>query len=151
MTNIEMNLAKQLCLQIYRSQRYSSEDRNHEQPSYTSEELLQWLYKQENFHKIIKDYIDNSFKSKFLPSIDRLDNKEPYTMSNIQLLTWGEHSKLPSSHNAKRIIQYNEAGEFEVFDSSAAAARELYLSSSNITKACRYGNKAYGYFWSYYD
>lgn len=85
--------------------------------------------------------------------IDHIDgNKLNNSIDNLRLLSLQDNvlSALyfqKTNKTAKRVGQYSKNGEFiKEFLSAAAAARELGLDPSTITKVCRGKNKSHGGF-----
>lgn len=76
---------------IYLSQVSNSVKRGHAEPSYTRDELLEWVLSQPNFNSLWKAYLASKYKIELAPSIDRLDNTKPYSLDNIELVTWQEN------------------------------------------------------------
>ena len=80
-----------LIAQIHSSQVASSKQRKHNQPAYNKEELENWMRNQTNFNEIYADWQNSGYTKDLRPSVDRLDDDEPYYFGNIQLLTWYQH------------------------------------------------------------
>jgi hypothetical protein len=83
--------------QIYSHQRHSSVKRGHPMPSYTREELRTWLFNQSHFKTLFSTWVNSEYAIGLKPSVDRLCNVTPYTMSNIQLITFQENMNKPLS------------------------------------------------------
>lgn len=81
--------------QIYDGQKYTSKKRGHTPPSYTKQELKEWILQQENFSILFNLWKESGFNMNNKPSIDRLDDDKPYSFSNIQLMTWKENNDKP--------------------------------------------------------
>jgi hypothetical protein len=75
---------------IYKTQKSNSKRRGHPNPSYTKEELREWLYKN-NFLEIFKTWKLKEHNKNWKPSVDRIDDFKPYTLDNIRLGTWREN------------------------------------------------------------
>lgn len=76
---------------IYLSQHTHSVTRGHSEPAYTLEELLGWVDVQPTALAIWNNYVASGYKSDLRPSVDRLNDSLPYTLDNLQLLTWAEN------------------------------------------------------------
>ena len=62
----------------------------------TKSEWLEWCYKEENYKKFIRIYnnwVKHNFDRKLAPSIDRIDNKVGYVVSNLQWLSLTKNAK----------------------------------------------------------
>jgi len=84
---------KGLINQIYNNQIGTSKKRNHYPPDYTQEMLKEWIISQSNFDQLYKDWVASDYDTSLRPSPDQLDDSEPYTFDNLQLMTWGENKQ----------------------------------------------------------
>ena len=132
---------------IYKRQRRSSRERNHPFDAYTLSELKQWVFAQEIFHTLHKEWVESNYETKKTPSLDRLDDYKPYTFGNLRIVTWKEndekfHVDRKAGINNKTntpVRQYSKTGEFIAeFYSCSAAGRALGIDPGGIT-ACRKG------------
>ena len=145
---------------IYGGQRASSKKRGHSLPTYSKQELKQWLFSQKKFHTLYDNWKRLDFQKDYIPSVDRSDDSIGYTMANIQLVTWKKN----------REKQYRKArsGEYKIVVNPQATVRQFtkdgvfvaeYVSireASRCTKtACSYissccsgkHKSAKGYIW----
>ena len=145
--------------QTYLRQKQSSKTRGHQQPCYTKDLLWQWVKNQSSFESIWNNWVNNDYKKDLRPSIDRLRDDLPYSLDNIQLVTWGENNKKSHTNRingvdksrSKSVIQLTLDGELiEKFHSSHDAMRKTKVQQSNIIQVCK-GNRnvAGGFKWSY--
>ena len=147
---------------IYSHQRNSSKRRKHPIPTYSKQELKDWLFSQKKFHLLYDNWKRLDFQSMYKPSVDRIDDSIGYTMANIQLMIWGENNakshkdmrsgKLKHGHNPqKAVLQYSKNGEFVAeFVSVSQAKRETGIPQTNISKCCNGKLKhAGGYIWKF--
>ena len=74
--------------QIYSHQKSKSKKRNHIPPTYTKQELKDWLFSKPLFHKLFKEWESSSYDTNLTPSIDRKDDYVGYTIDNIQIMTY---------------------------------------------------------------
>lgn len=77
-----------LCKKIYNTQIAHSVTRNHPLPTYTLVEITQWITSQPSFDALYAAWQAASYPKNLAPSVDRLDDTSPYTMGNLQLLSW---------------------------------------------------------------
>jgi len=153
---------KGLVSKIYNSQRGSSKKRKHPLPTYTKEELKEWLYSQKKFHVLYDNWKRLDFQRAYTPSVDRIDDGLGYTMRNIQLMTWKENQgkyfndlRLGKATSMvkpqKPILQYTKKNEFiSEYPSANEAGRRTKTSQSSITACCKGRYKsAGGFIWRY--
>lgn len=76
---------------IYLSQCTNSTSRGHPAPAYTLDQLLMWVDQQPAALPIWDAYVASNYTTGLRPSIDRLDDSKPYTLDNLQLLTWDKN------------------------------------------------------------
>lgn len=144
-----MTLAKS----ILSNNKLSAKRKGYAPPSYTAQELHDWLVAQNNFESLYNAWVSSGYCRENKPSADRIDDYKSYTLNNIKLTTslanvqrYGRDAL--SGINTKRCIAVNQLttdGVFiKRFHSMSAAAREYGMS---IHYACNKGSIAYGYRW----
>lgn len=150
-----------LIAKIYSSQKVSSMRKGYDPPYYTKQELTDWLFSQSEFHELYDVWAVSGYKTDLSPSCDRPDDYEPYTLDNLQLMTWVENNK--KSHLDRKNGINNKGsvavvgilairGKEMVFHSIAEAGRQTGIDVSSISKCCRGRlNMAGGYEWRYKD
>lgn len=154
-----MRTKKGLTIRIYDNQKTRSKRRGHNPPTYTQEEIREWLYSQPLFHKLYDNWKRLDFQKEYVPSIDRKEDHIGYTMSNIQLMTWGEN-KAKGEHDRKKgkiiytqkkVRQFSIDGEFIMeYHSICEAERRTGVANSKIVTVCKGKRKtAGGYKWKY--
>lgn len=130
---------------ILSSQKKNSKRRGHEAPAYNKQEFKDWMLSRPNFEPLYLAWVSSNYNRDLKLSVDRLDDNLPYSIDNIQLMTWGENyrksradiqsGKLRTNH--KVVIGTNiNTGEKIEFDSLKEAANYIGVDSSNITKCC---------------
>jgi len=146
---------------IYSSQKSSSLKRGHASPTYSHEEIREWLYSQPLFHKLYDNWKRLDYQKMYKPSVDRIDDYIGYTIANIQLMTWGENSakghkdRIDGINNKlnKGVVQYTKEGEhIAEYHSTIEAKRQTGVWHSSISAVCA-GKRvsAGGFFWRYID
>ena len=154
---------------IYKNQLRSSTDRGHLPPSYTLNELIDWLMNKPEYLMLHKEWEKSGYLKSKVPSCDRLDDYKPYSFDNLRLVTWQDnrdkytHDVKNGINNkiSKKVHQLDLEGNFiKEFYSVSAAARELGVKHSLIATVCRDKplkkrgkyitiDKAYGFRWKY--
>jgi hypothetical protein len=147
---------------IYSAQRHSSRNRGHEYPNYSLSELRDWLYSQDLFHILYENWVNSGFEKDMAPSCDRLNDFQPYSLKNIQLMTWKEN-RLKNSKDRfegvdnrvnRAVLQYSMDGEFiEKHYSLRSAARKNGLKYHTGIQGCCSGeySSSSGFMWFYAD
>lgn len=135
-----------LIANIYGNQRLSSRQRNHPMPDYDLEELRAWAYKHQNFENIYQAWVSSGFEKTKIPSCDRIDDYKPYTLDNLQIVTWAENNdRYREDKKAginrkgyKAILQMTNEGKIITEHYSAMqASRVTGIDNSHISKCCR--------------
>lgn len=147
--------------QILNSQRSGSKLRGHTPPTYSVQELEDWMVGK-GYVALYDQWMLSGFSKELMPSTDRLDDSKGYSFDNIRLVTWQENrDKAYADRKANILItaqhvkvnQFSKSGEFiQSFDSIESAARAVKGDSSNILKVCQ-GKPNYrtskGYRWEF--
>ena len=159
---------------MYSSQKGKSKQRGYLPPTYSEEELSNWLATQPEFHEMFQGWVDSGYQIKFKPSCDRLNDLVSYTLDNLRVVTWHENSKkgydsqVDGSNPKKNLAvdMLSMDGVFiRRFHSISEAGRYLNKRHGNIQNAIvhrevyaknRHGKyywitikSAYGYKWRY--
>lgn len=144
---------------LFRNQKTNSKRRGHKSPTYTKQELKEWLFSQHIFHVLFDNWKRLDYQKDYVPSVDRISNNNGYTLDNIQLMTWREnylkecdYRKNYNIVNGEKAIQrFSLYGGFiDEFSSVIKAEKELNIFSSSIVKVCKGKQKsAGGYLWKY--
>ena len=140
---------------VYGRMMQSSKDRCMDMPSFTKKELWDWIPK-DKFNKLFKSWIMNGCCKELTPSINRLNDYEGYSFSNMELTIWKDnnlkgrgsirvkelvHSKL--GNIAKKIFSKPVAKStlddkvLCVYPSAREAARQNNTDSGAIARVCR--------------
>ena len=144
---------------IYSNQRKNSKHRKHIAPAYTRNELMDWVLSKEEFHHIFHLWRVSGYDKLLKPSIDRLNDYEPYNFSNIRVITWVENNK--KSHTdvrngtnkkpLKAVVQFSKKMEYiGEYISAAQAGRCIGKRAGDISSNCNGKLKsAYGFIWKF--
>jgi len=148
-----------LISRICSNQKGNSKTRGHNPPSYTKQELKDWLFNQELFHVLYEKWVESGYQKDLKPSVDRKDDYKGYSFGNIQLVTWMENkgkqnediflARSTSGECCKSVLQYDKQMNFiSEYHSSYHASRELKITQSNISACCADNRKfAGGFIW----
>ena len=147
---------------IYRSQHGSSKKRGHSAPDFSLEELREFLMKQPKFKDLYDNWVVSGFNTWLKPSCDRQINSKPYTLNNIELMTWKENNdnwaKAVIAGDvkflSKEVQQFTMDNVFiATFNSTQSAARSLNKACGSKIAAVARGSvnriSAYGFKWKY--
>lgn len=142
---------------IYLNQKYCSIQRKHPSPNYSLHELIKWINNQVNFDLLYLNWINSGYNRNKIPSCDRLNDYLPYSLDNLQLLTWKENNDkyykdVLSGINNKRnrpVIQMSLSGEFIKKHYSIANAKRI-TGATHIYGCCNgKRNHSKGFKWKY--
>jgi len=150
---------KGLITKIYADQKYRSKLRSHDLPTYTKEELKEWLLGQKLFHELYDNWVLSDYDKCIKPSVDRPDDYKGYSLDNIKLMTWGENDTKGNNDminginnkKSRAVVQYNLDGSFKKeYYSMSQAERETEISQGDICSVCNKKRKTAGKFiWEY--
>lgn len=131
--------------QIYATQVMNSKARKHDRPAYTRAELTAWAFKN-GLDALHLAWMDSGYEKDLIPSVDRLEPTQPYSLTNIRLVTWKENNdkayedRKTGRHITKqnrRVEQLTLDGEHVAYyPSIAAAARATGIQRTNINAMC---------------
>lgn len=88
----------------YLSQISHSAERGHPPPSYSLNQLYDWVDAQPNAHSLWDAYVNSGYSKDLKPSIDHIDDLKPYTLDNIQLMTWKDNRDKGAASKKQGII-----------------------------------------------
>jgi len=144
---------KGLISKIYGQQRKSSRERGHNYPSYSNNELKEWMLSQKLFHELYDEWKISGYDKMLIPSCDRIDDYRGYSLSNIQITTWQDnfdkgHYNIKNGINNKQnkaVISINPiTGEKIKYHSAREAARIIDIFRENISACCNGRAKSAG-------
>ncbi|MFA9289485.1 MAG: hypothetical protein ACEQSA_06435 [Weeksellaceae bacterium] len=145
---------------VYQNQIQSSKRRKQPLPAYTCSELIDWLKLQPNLTQLWEDFQKSDHDRCYAPSIDRLDDSLPYSLTNIRLTTWHQNLKKATKHmregllnhgktRAKPLQQFTLDGQLVATYQSSHEAMEITGYNAQNLRACANGKlmTAYGHLW----
>ncbi len=147
-------------MRMYWDQCSSSRKRGHKPPTYSKQELVNWINNNESFQSLYDNWADSGFESDLRPSVDRLDNSFGYSFDNIELVTWATNQSRARTdimsgkllNNQEIVHQYSADGSYmATFHSQAEAERQVPNSNQQNISACCYGKIQHsaGFQWSF--
>ncbi|WKL03153.1 hypothetical protein Q0F98_05640 [Paenibacillus amylolyticus] len=103
-----------------------------------------------SWNEVTKEYMKNDFKHSFRPTIDRVNEKEGYSLDNIQVLTNAENCAKATSfpHYLFTVVNTSDPSKqqtFRRFDSKGAAFKHIGLpySKSDTGRFYQVGNSLF--------
>lgn len=143
---------------IYSEQKQSSKARGHNLPEYSKDDLVVFILRSGKFETYYNNWVNSGYKKELRPSIDRIDNKIPYKLSNIQLVLWKDNNS--RSHIDASNGEFSELSPVDKFDlkgnllesykSISEAARVNNISTNTIFYGCNHKEyAAKEYMWKY--
>jgi len=75
----------------HRMQREASRRKGYLPPSYSYEELEQWVAACPKFDQLFEAWKVSGYSERLKPSFDRINPLLPYSLDNLQMLTWREN------------------------------------------------------------
>lgn len=142
---------------IYNNEKIRSKNKGWPAPAYDLNTLRRWVLSQDSFHVLYDQWVASGYDLDLKPSIDRLDNYKPYSLDNIQVVTWKDNNDRGTNDqiigvntkNCDAIAQLDREGNpIKEFHSIRSAGRETGIDSGNINLVCN-GKRltAGGYKW----
>jgi len=150
-----------LVTKIYYSQICNSKQKGNRSPTYSKQELKEWLFSQKIFHELYDKWKDSGYDKMLVPSCDRTDDYQGYSLDRLQLMTWGNNINKSyedkkngvNNKNSIAVISIHKITNKETeYYSMHQAERQTGIFQSNISKCCankKKHNSAGGYYWKY--
>lgn len=131
--------------QIFAIQTQCSKQRQHPAPDYTKAEFTTWAFNN-GLDQLMAAWVTSGYDKDLIPSVDRHDPNNGYSLSNIRLVTWKENNdkayadRKSCKHITKqnrRIEQLTVTGQHIAYHKSvASAARTTGAVRTNINSMC---------------
>ena len=144
-----------LTLNMYGHHNERSKLRNHPLPTYTLQELREWVRAQPGRAEMFKSWSNSNYDINLTPSIDRLDENLGYIFSNMKLVTWQENNSKEHQRKARNesgrgrsVTQLKDGIVVGIYASAKEAADNTLAHQSGIVK-CLLGKRktSGGYSW----
>jgi hypothetical protein len=144
---------------MFSTQKISSIKRNHPKPSYSKQELKDWLFSQKVFHELYDNWVISGYDTYKKPSCDRKDDYKPYTLSNLRVVTWkvnvdkyheDQKNGINNKNNKAVVGIHKRTGVKMEFHSISEAGRHFGARSVSISHCLNGRSKsAHGYKWEF--
>jgi len=148
-----------IAVNMHSGQCRRSRRKNYPPPTYSSDELLLWIISQDNYIRLYNDWVGSGYNKWAKPSVDRINDYKPYTLDNLQLMTWQQNydkgnTDAKNGINNKRsraVIGVNKvSGQRLRFHSISEAGRHGNFHATAIGRNCRNVGKSHaGYVWHF--
>lgn len=139
---------------MYDNQKTNSKRRGMPPPSYSNAELRAWLVSQPLYDDLYENWKNSGYSRDLTPSCDRVNDKLPYSLSNITLMTLEENvskghrmvrtteihnpTMLNGGHRSVEKWSKDQKTILDVYISQAEAARQNpHIQQANISKVCK--------------
>ena len=132
---------------------YSKQNRRHA-VEYSLKELHDKFMFDDKFDRIYKEWKNKGYKKELKPTIDRINCRLDYTLSNVHALTWEENRYKQRMElkflRARPIVSVVDGEEKYRFKSVSQAVKETGIHQGNIS-SCLTGKRktAGGFNWFY--
>lgn len=139
---------------VYAHQKETSKRRGHCMPDYTKQDLVDRFLRSDKFLTLFFTWEESGYKTQLKPSFDRIDAGKPYTLNNLQLMTWGENKIKGKQEKFKRPVdQYGLAGFYiKSYKSIRDASNITGADRTGISLCCKGRQKTSGGFnWVFKD
>jgi len=126
---------------VYGQHRSRSNQRGYPIPNYTKQQLRDKFEHTNKFIVLWEWWVLCDFEKYLTPSFYRIDSSKPYTLDNLQLMTWSENDRKGRKERSKSVNQYDLEGNYlQSFDSISEAVKITGSHQSAIVECCR-GNR----------
>ncbi len=123
---------------IYGLQKHNSKRRGHALPNYTMDELKDKFMDTKEFNYLYQNWVISGYDRWLKPSLDRKKSNLPYTLDNLQWMTWGANNKKGVKERSKPVNQLSLNGELiESYKSVRDAGRRTGINFRDISRVCK--------------
>lgn len=100
----------------------------------SKEQFYKWVLNNPDFLRLFELYKDSGFDRKLAPSVDRVDSKLGYELSNMEIITHSENSRRGAVGRSKGLVQAYKGDELVcTFAGAYECSQELNISISHIS------------------
>jgi hypothetical protein len=90
------------------------------------------------FKRLFSEWVQANYPKQLKPSLDRIDSHKPYSMSNVQMLTWAENRFKQAATDGKRgrkpaVLMLLNGKVVRRFLSQRHVVKELGLMQGNLS------------------
>lgn len=106
--------------------------------SISLDELIAWA-EVNNYAELYENWKQSKFNKELTPTPDRLNALLPYTLSNMQLLTYKDNvakGRIEVKSNHKPVRQFRDGLKVADYTSAVAASKATGVTTSNINRVC---------------
>jgi hypothetical protein len=133
---------KGLLTNIYSKMKERSLKNNRPLPNFSLLELHNKFLNDKEYMYIFDEWANNGYLTSYKPSIDRINPDLPYTLDNIQIMTWKNNREKGDLENSRRIttaiVMYDlDGNKIKEFESIKEAIKETGLNLGNIIACCQ--------------
>lgn len=88
--------------------------------------------------RLFNEWVKHNYNKEYIPSIDRIDKRKPYTTRKIHIMTWKENSFKQKHTDMKfgmtpRVIQLKDNKIIRIFRSQGYCAKQLGIAQSSLS------------------
>jgi len=148
-----------LIVKKYGDQKENSRRRGDRSPEYNFCQLREWAFDQPLFHKLFDEWVASGYQKMLVPSFDRADDYQGYSLDRLQIMTWDENKKKGeidkvngvNNKDSTAVVQLTMDGIIvKEYYSQMQASRDTGISQGNIGMCCRGERRsASGFKWEY--
>lgn len=122
-----------------------SRDRGHSMPSFTRDELYNFIMGDIKFHSLFDKWKESKYEKPLKPSVDRINDFIGYSLDNIRIVTWRENNlsgargeklkictRIANSKKIRKVI-FTVNGITRIAESSKVAAEIIGVCRPYVT------------------
>ena len=143
-----------LAIDLFMAQVSNSKRHGREPPNYTKDWFIGWLYDQTIYHSLYDRWVESEYIKNLRPSVDRVNSDLPYSIENIQILTFGDNNSKQTKSQVQVLQQWTYDGlillaEFSSREDARICTGVIGTNISKCLKGIR--PRAGGYVWKTRD
>lgn len=131
-----------------------SRQKKRKEVNYSLKELHERFLNDLRFNRLFNEWVKSNYNKEFIPTVDRINCKKGYELTNIHCLTWKENrykQRMETNiFRAKKILCIKKGFVVERYNSVSDAVRKTGIMQSNIS-SCLTGKRKTcgGFIWEY--